>query len=324
MPIKKISELTELTSIINQNDNIKLVVNKYLQNGKYQVRLMPCSSFAEQVNSNVNAEKNITESEIEQQTKTIDTISSNISVLSTSINSNISDIDNISAQLSNTLLSADSCASVILSDFITTENNTISNIELIESSINLIENSQNIFDSFNETFKTIDFENINEVLALCDDIFVCLSTLSSDYTSLSTNIDNDITNISSGLLNSKINQLTANITHAELSVKAVSGVLSIDVVKILSCELSSDTSSYKLSYTIDNENLTIDSNRIYANVYKNISGKFILQLHKIESITNNRSENTVDITIKSNEQYIDGILVVTIFQKPNITQLDLT
>jgi hypothetical protein len=124
-------------------------------------------------------------------------------------------------------------------------------------------------------------------------------------------------------LNTYYNDLTAQQKNIELSVNAISNVLTCDVVNILSADIISTDTLCTLTCNIEN-NLSIDENRIIANIYEKKSDDI-----DIYSIINNAItsysilENT--ITVKFNEtNKEDCILAVTIFKKPNITNVNLT
>lgn len=311
--VKKISELTNLNDC---NDNTNLVVNKYLNNGNYQIQLIQCSNFAEQINSNINAEHNITETEISAQTEIITQISSMLNTLSNSISGNINDISSISSDLSDTLLSDITTAECLCGDFKIVEDTVVSNILSIENSIAFIERSQDIFDSFNEVFKVIDFENINNILALSGEIHNNISALSTNYNNCSADIQIKLNDTSEDKLSTYYNNLNRQQNTINLSVNAIHDVLMCDVVNILSNNITSNDTSCTLTCKIE-PNLSIDKNRIIANIYEKKSNIDIYSI--INNITNiDISEKTITINFnKTNKE--NCILVVTIFKKPTIT-----
>lgn len=313
---KKISDLTTLD---NCNDNTNLVVNKYLNNGNYQIQLIQCSNFAEKINSNINAEQNITETEIEEQTEIITQISSMLNTLSNNIDENINNISNISSDLSDTLLSDITTAECLCGDFKNIEDTVVSNILSIENSISFIEKSQDIFDSFNEVFKVINFENINNILALSGEIHNNISALSTNYNNCSVDIQTKLNDTSEDKLNIYYNILNSQKDIIDLSVKAIFDVLKCDVVNILSNNITSIDTSCTLTCNIES-NLSIDKNRIIANIYEKKSDIDIYSI--INNVTDiDISENTITVNFdKTNKE--NCILVVTFFKKPTITNVN--
>jgi hypothetical protein len=132
--------------------------------------------------------------------------------------------------------------------------------------------------------------------------------------------------MSANTLDTYYNDLSAQQENIELSVKAISNVLTCDVVDILSIDINPTDTLCTLTCNIEN-NLSIDENRIIANIYEKKSDTdtySIIHNADVNCTSNNISENTITIPVNFNITNKENcILVVTIFKKPNITNDNL-
>lgn len=312
---QKISQLENLNNI---NDDTKVIINKYLNNGRYQLNLIKCSNIADQINSSSKSEYYITISEIEEQNKIINKISTDLVNLSRNLQINNNYIQFISSELSNTMLSDDNSAKIVYSQLSDIENNVFNDIRIFEESLISVENGSDIFMTFNEMFKIIDFQNINEVLSLSGEIDNSISVLSIDYNKCSSDISNNLSDIEFNILDDKIKKLESNNQELNSKISNINTILSYNSVVTISSEIINGK-SIKIETDIE-EHMLIDRSRIIANIYQlNENNLFFIEKINEENIKIEQIDTKISIEINVQFDNINNyILVVTFFKKPNI------